>query len=49
MNVKVCRSKVENCIGNHELGSRNGKGDRFIQFCQENNTVISTILCHPNK
>lgn len=40
-NAKVGEEKVLNVTGSYGLGSRNERGTRFIEFCQENNLVIT--------
>ena len=43
-NAKVGDEKVEECTGGHGLGNRNERGDRLIEFCQNNNFVITNTL-----
>jgi len=40
-NAKVGVGKVENVVGAFALGNRNERGDRLIQFCQEENLTIT--------
>ena len=43
-NAKVGDEKVEECTGGYGLGNRNERGDRLIEFCQNNNFVITNTL-----
>lgn len=40
-NAKVGGERVENVTGPYGLGSRNERGSRFIEFCQENHLVVT--------
>lgn len=40
-NAKIGKGKVTDIIGEYGLGIRNDRGDRLIQFCQEEEYVIS--------
>uniref|UniRef100_A0A0B7BR26 Endonuclease/exonuclease/phosphatase domain-containing protein n=4 Tax=Arion vulgaris TaxID=1028688 RepID=A0A0B7BR26_9EUPU len=40
MNSKIGKGKYKNIVGQYGLGTRNERGDRLIQFCEENNMVI---------
>ena len=40
-NAKVGSDRVEHTIGPFGLGNRNERGTRFIQFCQENNLIVT--------
>ncbi|XP_072933758.1 uncharacterized protein [Epargyreus clarus] len=40
MNAKVGRREVKGTVGKHGLGERNDRGDRLVQFCQDQNLVI---------
>jgi len=39
-NAKIGTEKVENVCGSFGLGERNSRGDRLVQFCQEENFKI---------
>ena len=39
-NAKVGKGKKEDTVGHFGLGTRNEKGERLIQFCEENNLCI---------
>ena len=48
LNAKVGDEKYQNIIGMHGLGQRNERGERLIQFCQENKLfVANTWFQHP--
>lgn len=40
-NAKVGRGRVENIVGSYGLGERNNRGDRLIEYCQDNELVIT--------
>lgn len=40
LNAKIGKGRVENIIGEHGLGLRNERGDRLLQFCQDQNMAI---------
>lgn len=40
MNVKVGKGREGNIVGPHGLGTRNVRGERWVEWCQENNQVI---------
>ncbi len=40
LNAKVGRGREGNIVGPHGLGTRNENGERWIEWCQENNEVI---------
>ena len=49
LNAKVGSDNIgfEHCIGKHGLGTRNDNGERFLDFCMENDLVIGgTIFKH---
>ena len=49
LNAKVGSDNagLEHCIGRHGLGTRNGNGERLLEFCVENDMVIGgTIFKH---
>ena len=49
LNAKVGSDNIgfEHCIGKHGLGTRNDNGERFLDFCVENDLVIGgTIFKH---
>ena len=49
-NAKIGKGKVEDVVGEYGLGERNERGDRLIQFCQENNLIVAnTFYQHPNR
>ena len=49
-NAKIGKGKVADVVGDFGLGERNGRGDRLLQFCQENNLIIAnTFYQHPNR
>ncbi|KAL1446569.1 hypothetical protein WDU94_003622 [Cyamophila willieti] len=41
LNAKVGSERMEDVVGPHGLGSRNERGDEFINFCIENNLIIT--------
>ncbi|XP_023233867.1 craniofacial development protein 2-like [Centruroides sculpturatus] len=47
-NAKVGNEKISECMGQYGLGKRNKRGDRLIQFCEENKLIITnTLFKHP--
>ena len=49
-NAKVGKEKYEKIAGTHGLGNRNERGDRLIEFCQQNNLcVVNTWLQQPTR
>lgn len=40
-NAKVGQGRVEDVVGDFGLGDRNNRGDKLIQFCQEEKLVIT--------
>jgi len=40
-NPKIVNGRVENIVGNYELGRRNAKGNKLVLFCQETEMVIT--------
>ena len=54
LNAKVGEEKEEqgyNVIGKHGLGKRNERGERFIQWCGDNNQIITNTWYeqHPRR
>lgn len=43
-NAKIGRGKVDNIVGKFGLGVRNERGDRLLQFCQENEMIITNTF-----
>lgn len=43
-NAKVGKGKQGQYVGDHGLGKRNDRGDRLIQFCEEENLIISNTF-----
>ena len=41
MNAKVGQGKMEDIVGPHGLGIRNARGFKFVNWCAEQNQVIS--------
>ena len=41
LNAKVGDERHSNIVGMHGLGGRNERGERLIQFCQENKLIIA--------
>ena len=41
LNAKVGDERYQNIVGMHGLGQRNKRGERLIQFCQENKLIIA--------
>ena len=41
LNAKVGDERYQNIVGRHGLGRRNERGQRLIQFCQENKLIIA--------
>lgn len=50
-NVKVRRGEKGTMIGKYGLGERNLRGDRLVQFCDENNLFITNTFFkqHPRR
>ena len=40
LNAKVGDERYQNIVGMIGLGRRNERGERLIQFCQENKLII---------
>ena len=45
LNAKVGDERYQNMVGMHRLGRRNERGERLIQFCQENNLILANTWC----
>lgn len=43
-NAKVGKGRSGKHVGEHGLGARNVRRDRLLQFCQENNMIITNIF-----
>ena len=41
LNANVADKRYQNTVGMHGLGRRNERGERLIQFCQENKLIIA--------
>ena len=41
LNAKVGNERYQYIVGIHGLGRRNERGERLIQFCQENKLIIA--------
>lgn len=50
-NAKIGRGVEGDSIGAYGLGERNGRGDRLVQFCVENNLLIANTFFkqHPRR
>ena len=49
-NAKVGKENFQNIAGNYGLGKRNERGDRLLQFCIENNMIVTnTYFQHPKR
>ena len=49
-NAKIGNCKYQDLVGNYGLGERNQRGDRLLQFCIENNLVVTnTTFKHPKR
>lgn len=50
-NAKIGKSKFEEIVGPHGLGIRNERGDRLLQFCQEENMKVTNtwFQLHPRR
>ena len=48
-NAKVGSQETPGVTGKFGLGIRNAAGQRLIEFCQENCTVIANTLCQQHK
>lgn len=44
MNAKIGQGSCDKWVGPYGLGRRNERGDRFLQFCQENSMVITNTF-----
>ncbi|KAK4873205.1 hypothetical protein RN001_015234 [Aquatica leii] len=44
MNAKIGKGRFEDVVGEYGLGERNDRGDRLLQFPQENELVITNTL-----
>ncbi|KAF2883689.1 hypothetical protein ILUMI_22484 [Ignelater luminosus] len=44
LNAKVEQGKFGEHVGNHGLGSRNERGDRLVQFCQNQDLIIASTF-----
>lgn len=48
MNAKIGLGKIEDVVGDFGLGTRNERGERLIEFCQEMNfTIMNTFFKLP--
>ncbi|CAG5122788.1 unnamed protein product [Candidula unifasciata] len=48
LNAKVGKKKQKHIVGQFGMGSRNDRGHRLIQFCEENQLIIcNTFFQHP--
>lgn len=41
-NAKVGNGKKDNIVSKHDLGERNERGDRLVQFCREDFIISNT-------
>lgn len=48
-NTKVGSSKYKNIVGQHGLGNKNEHGERFIEFCKENQLIICNTFFQHHK
>ena len=47
LNAKVGRGKYSDIVGQHSLGERNERGETWIQWCEQNDQVITnTFFAH---
>ena len=44
LNAKIGRGMVESIVGKFGLGDRNDRGDRLVQFCQDNSLAVMNTL-----
>ena len=44
LNENVGNVKVTNITGNYGIGEKNGRGERLIQFCEQNTLTIANTL-----
>ena len=44
LSAKEGEEQVDECPGGYGMGIRNERGDRLIEFCQNNNFVIANTL-----
>ena len=44
LNAKVRDERYQNIVKMHGLGRRNERGERLIQFCQENKLIIASLI-----
>uniref|UniRef100_A0A8D8WJF1 Craniofacial development protein 2 n=1 Tax=Cacopsylla melanoneura TaxID=428564 RepID=A0A8D8WJF1_9HEMI len=49
MNAKVGSERIGDIVGPHGLGSRNERGEEFINFCNENNLIITNTWFEQKK
>ena len=51
LNAKVGNGRVGNTVGPFGLGTKNDRGERFVEFCQENDLVIGNTWFkqHPRR
>ena len=51
MNAKIGKGKEEQTVGHYGLGERNERGDRMVQFCKENELVVTNTFFkqHPRR
>ena len=40
-NTKMARGRREDVVRDYGLGTSNDRGDRLVQFCQEENLIIA--------
>lgn len=43
-NSKIGKGEVEDIVGQYGLGQRNERGDRLVEFCQENGLVVTNTF-----
>ena len=49
-NAKMGKGSYQDLVGNHGLVKRNQRGDRMLQFCIENDLIVTnTTFQHPNR
>ena len=50
LNAKVGSQRHGDVVGNQGLGEKNDRGDRLVQFCEENKLMIAnTFFNHPKR